>query len=271
MGHERMSVLPKTKKWRDIFEQIAGRQVSDIEIEDITQKTIQNVRSRFRHIERDSGVLGTFQFLVNLAVASREENPQVWLLNIGIELPNNPTPLSFAKAVNAYIASQKDSFEYSGIAQKAASEAISIWYDQNYVNSPSLLESLKDPFEVWRKAGNGAGFCELSRLFFAKFTQGYLEYFLEREISAALGSIDERIKFGQYLENTLMPFLQMPLKQQRLHSLSQQVGLINMLKKVFLIKKKFKVFYGALLERCVRNCNGRGIKSEKRPSTNCTM
>ncbi|RKU08857.1 hypothetical protein C6503_22365 [Candidatus Poribacteria bacterium] len=200
MGHERMSVLPQTKKWRDIFEQIAGRHVSDTEIEDITQKTIQNVRSRFRHIERDSGVLGTFQFLVNLAVASREENPQVWLLDIGIELPNNPTPLSFAKAVNAYVASQKDSFEYSGIAQKAASEAISIWYDQNHVNSLSLLDSLKDPFEVWRKAGNGAGFCELSRLFFGKFTQGYLEYFLEREISAALGSIDERIKFGQYLE-----------------------------------------------------------------------
>ena len=168
MGHERMSVLPKTKKWRDIFEQIAERRVSDIEIEDITQKTIQNVRSRFRHIERDNGVLGTFQFLVYLAVASREENPQAWLLDIGIELPNNPTPLSFAKAVNAYVASQKGSFEYGGIAQKAASEAISIWYDQNHVSSLSLLDSLEDPFEVWRKAGNGAGFCELSRLFFAK-------------------------------------------------------------------------------------------------------
>ena len=59
---------------------------------------------------RDNGVLATFQFLVNLAVASREENPQAWLLNIGIELPDDPTPLSFAKAVSAWIEPQRELF-----------------------------------------------------------------------------------------------------------------------------------------------------------------
>ena len=124
MGHIRTGVLPKTQRWQDIVQQIAGRHVSETEIAGIAQQTIQNVRSRFRHIMRDNGVLAAFQFLVNLAVASREENPQAWLLNIGIELPDDLTPLSFAKAVNAWIEPQRNSFEYSEIAQRAAGDAI---------------------------------------------------------------------------------------------------------------------------------------------------
>jgi hypothetical protein len=200
MGHERISLLPKTQKWLDISQQIAGMHVSETEVADIAQQTIQRVRSRFRHITEDNGVLGAFQFLVNLAVASREENPQAWLLDIGIELPDNPTSFSFAKAVSAWIAPKRDSLEYSEIAQKAAGDAISKWYRENQPKTGSLFQSLEDPFEAWRKAGNGRGFCELSRLFFAKFTQRYLEYFLEREVSAALGDIDNRIEFKQQLE-----------------------------------------------------------------------
>ena len=200
MGHLRISSLPKTQKWRDIIQQIAGMDVSETEIENIARQTIQNVRSRFRHIMQDNGVLGAFQFLVNLAVASRQENPRAWLLDIGIELPEDPTPLSFAKAIDVWIAPKRDSLEYGGIAQQAAGDAIAKWYRENQPTMGSLFDSLEDPFDIWHKAGNGSGFCELSRLFFAKFTQRYLEYFLEREVSATLGDIDERIEFKQQLD-----------------------------------------------------------------------
>ena len=199
MGHKRIGVLPTSQRWQDIAQLIAGGHISDAEVANIAEKTIQNVKSRFRHIEQDDGVLGTFQFLVNLAIASREEDPQAWLLDIGIELPDNPTPLSFAKAVSAYVAPKKDSLEYGGIALQAAGDAISSWYDQNQERTLSLFELPEDPFEVWRKAGDGAGFCELSRLFFAKFTQRYLEYFLQRASTVALRDIDERIEFEQQL------------------------------------------------------------------------
>ncbi len=194
MGHIRIGVLPKSQQWQDIVQQIAGSYVSETEVADIAQQTIQNVRSQFRHIIRDNGVLAAFQFLVNLAVASREENPQVWLLDIGIELPDNPTPISFAKAVSAWIKPNRDSFEYGEIAQQAAGDAISNWYRENQPTTGSLFSSLKDPFEVWRKAGNGAGFCELSRLFIAKFTQRYLAYFLDREAAAALGDFSQQLE-----------------------------------------------------------------------------
>ena len=64
MGHLRISVLPKTQKWRDIVQQIAEMHVSETKVADIAQQTIQNVRSQFSHIMQDNGVLGAFQFLV---------------------------------------------------------------------------------------------------------------------------------------------------------------------------------------------------------------
>ena len=199
MGHKRIGLLPTSQRWQDIAQLIAGGRISDAEIANIAEKTIQNIRSRFRDIEQDDGVLGAFQFLVNLAIASREENPQAWLLDIGVELPDNPTPLSFGKAVSAYVEPKKDSPEYGRIALQAASDAISSWYEQNKEHTLSLFELPEDPFKVWRKAGDGAGFCELSRLFFAKFTQRYLEYFLQRAATVALSGIDERIQFEQQL------------------------------------------------------------------------
>lgn len=194
MGHIRTGVLPKTQKWQDIVKKIAESELSETEVADIAQRTIKNVRSRFRHIVQDNGVVAAFQFLVHLAVASREENPQAWLSKIGIELPDNPTPLSFAKAISVSIEAQRDSFEYSEIAQGAASDAVSNWYREHKPTTASLFQSLEDPFEVWRKAGNGAGFCELSRLFFAKFTQRYLAYFLDREASSALGDFNQQLE-----------------------------------------------------------------------------
>ena len=195
MGHERESVLPKTQKWRTIVQQIGIVPVSET-----SRNTIQNVRTRFRRLFQDEGVFGAYHFLVNLAVASREENPLAWLQEIGIELPDKPTALSLSKAVNTYIAPHRVSLEYSELAQKAAGDAIAGWCSQNQPAMPHLFESLEDPFEVWRGAGNGKGFCELSRLFFANLTQRYLEYFLTREASAVLPGIAERDEFEQRLQ-----------------------------------------------------------------------
>ena len=196
MGHLRISTLPKSQRWLDIFRQIAEMGTSETEIADIAHKTIQNVRSRFREMIYDNGVTAAFKFLVNLAVASREEDPRAWLLQIGIELPINPTPFSIAKAVSEWMTPNIGSKEYSEIAHQATADAIAKWYHENQPTTASLFESLEDPFEVWRKVGDGAGFCELSRMFFAELTQRYLGYFLEREASAALKDINNRGEFS---------------------------------------------------------------------------
>lgn len=195
-----MGLLPKSQKWIEISQMVVGMYTSETEIEDIAQKTIENVRSQFRYIEQDNGVLSAFQFLVCIAFAARYDRPQEKLSNYGIDLSEELTPFSFARAVNDYVASNIDSCEYGKIAQQAAGDAISIWYNENQTSNPSLFASLDDSSQVWRKAGIGAGFCELSRLFFSNFTQRYLSYFLERVVTSTLSNVEQSNDFKQQLE-----------------------------------------------------------------------
>lgn len=200
MGHERVGVLPKTKRWRDVVRQIATLPEAEFDISDLSRKTIENVRSRFRHIEIDDGVKAAFTFLVALATASKRQEPQKQLVNLGIQIPANPTAIALAKSLQKWVNSNINSLEYGEIAQSAAVDTIAFWYNKNRTTQETLFKTNPDPFEVWRKASDGSGFCELARAFFAKFTERYMNYFLEREASTALKNLDERDRFHKKLQ-----------------------------------------------------------------------
>ena len=195
MGHERLGTLPKTQRWQQVVEQIAKPSLSDEDVSNIARQTIQNISSRLRNIQSEPSVRTAFMFLVSLSVASRSLKPRETLSSHGIEVPAAITPLSLAKAVRAQVAGRRNSLEYGEIAQNAAVDAIAMWYEKNRDRQIGLFEPSDDPFRVWRKAGSGAGFCELARLFFTKFTERYLNYFLEREASARLENLYQRDQF----------------------------------------------------------------------------
>lgn len=209
MGHERVGTLPKTQKWRSLVGQIAGLDLSGVggagsaaptvEVSDVAEQTVRNVGKRFRQAHLDSGVGAAFEYLVVLAAAGRSDDPRSVLSQRGIEVAEQPTALSFAKAANSWLASEQDSLEYGQMAQGAVSDTIGAWYSENRPPQDRLFEPPEDPFGVWRRAGDGAGFCELARLFFANFTERYLNYYLEREASAVLPGFDERDRFGEQL------------------------------------------------------------------------
>jgi hypothetical protein len=201
MGHERLGILPKTQRWQQVIDQIAKPSLSDEEVSSVARQTAHNISSRLRNIQTEPGVRIAFKFLVSLSVASRSPKPREALSSHGIEVPVAITPLSVAKAVRAQVAGKGDSLEYGEIAQNAAIDAIALWYEDNRDRQMSLFEPSADSFQVWRKTGNGAGFCELARLFFAKFTERYLNYFLEREASARLGNLYERDQFQKKMRD----------------------------------------------------------------------
>src|ERR1043166_6541858 len=186
MGHERTGALPKTQRWTEGVQAIAGFDGDAAESRQIANQSLDNVRARFEAVQRDSGVQAAFKFLTSLAVASSGK-PGV----SNLKLPENPTPFAVEKALNCTVESSKDSSEYAAIASAAATDAIANWYAQNTEQS-FLFGSSEQNSAVWRKAGTGAGFCEVARLFFAKFTERYLNYFVEREASAASRSIEQR-------------------------------------------------------------------------------
>ncbi len=200
MGHERIGGLPRSRKWRDVVDMIASSTNAGVSVPEISKRTIENVRSRFHVLERDEGVSAAFTYLVALSVASKNKNPREQLEELGIEMPSDLTALSVTRSLKDWVKTNSRSLEYSEIAQRAAADAIAFWYRRTASSQESFFKGEVDPFGPWRQASDGAGFCELSRVFFAKFTERYMKYFLEREASSVLSSVADRENFTKQIE-----------------------------------------------------------------------
>jgi len=203
MGHERVGMLPKTDKWRRLVESLAVSMMSPAEAGEIASQTIHNVRQQYQRIMFDDGVKAAFKFLIILSIFSKKENPSKALADVGIHIEGNPTPLATTKAAHQFIRENYGLPEYARIAQYATGDALVSWHRNHQPKQTTLFDLPEIPYEIWQKSGNGAGFCELSRLFFAKFTERYLNYFLEREATAAIASISERDAFSRSLDKYL--------------------------------------------------------------------
>ena len=203
MGHERVGILPKTNRWKSVVSGMSSFSTSQNNIPQIARQTLKNVQGRYTNIENDKGVQAAFQFLVLLSISAKYESPSEFLLAQGVDLSGNLTPLRLAKAVSSWVSENSESNEYASFAQSAAIDAISEWYVKNQTFQKDLFLGDLDQNEIWRKSANGNGFCELSRLYFSNFTERYLKYFLEREASAHMNSINTRNDFDAELKNHL--------------------------------------------------------------------
>ena len=191
MGHERVGALPHTKRWRDVVTQLAESSGSKDDVVAIANATLENVRTQFRKIHSDDGVVAAFQFLVALAKSASGRDIGESTFSPRIDLQERPSTLRLIAQLRSWVESQEGSREYGDIASKASADAISLWSAQQSTQ-PSLFTSSLDAIEIWSRADSGTAFCEVSRLFFSNFTERYLNYFLEREASASMASISER-------------------------------------------------------------------------------
>ena len=200
MGHERVGALPHTNRWRDVVAQLTESSGSPEDIAAIANATLQNVRAQLRKIHSDDGVVAAFQFLVALTKSASSRDPGEASFSPRIDLQANPSTLRLIVQLRSWVEVQGGSREYADIAAKASADAISLWSAQQSLQA-RLFTDPGDSREIWQRADNGAGFCEVSRLFFSKFTERYLNYFLEREASASMASIQERDRLASELRN----------------------------------------------------------------------
>lgn len=192
MGHERIGVLPKSRTWRNIVNLLADSSNSPSEIAQITNQTLENVKNKYLNIHLDSGVQAAFGFLV--ALSSENLPPDEGKAGIKIPIDEKSTPLNLVRHLNDWITQNSDSLEYAELAKRAAADTIAFWMKKKS-SQGRLFDSSDDASLIWREASNGAGFSEISRVFFSKFTERYLKYFLEREASASFNSLSQRREF----------------------------------------------------------------------------
>lgn len=188
MGHERLGTLPKTGHWKVLVEKIAAFDASEVDVSDIAEQTLRNVNKQYLKIHEDKGVSSVFKFLVEFSTAFTKPRAKEKLSELGAK---NLTPLSLSLALKKWIADKVDSLEYSQLAVSSAADAFVGWYQKNKTTQGKLFEPSDEMYDIWRKVGTGAGFCELARGFFAKFTERYLNYYLDRVASSTLWNIEK--------------------------------------------------------------------------------
>ena len=198
MGHERVGALPRTKRWQAVVGDIADAASIDGDVSGLANATLENVRSRLIAIHEDTGFVASFQFLLGLALSASPGVDRTSLGGLAIELEANPSPLKLASALDRYVADNKQSAEYGELARKAAVDAISIWTEQQ-TRQLSFTGEHEQASEVWRRASDGRGFCEVARLFFGKFVERYLNYFIGREASYRLANTEDRERLARRL------------------------------------------------------------------------
>lgn len=198
MGHERVGVLPKTKRWRKVVAQIADSAGSDQEVWGIAEATLRNVRGRLQRIQEDQGVKEAFKFLLTLINAAPPTASEPSTGVPQIDLASNPSILQLAASLHQWVDEHRQSQEYAEIVKRAAADTIAVWSEKQAIQ-PGLIGGPVTAGEVWRRAANPAGFCEVARLFFAKFTERYLKYFLDREASVVLAQVHRRDEFSSQL------------------------------------------------------------------------
>jgi len=203
MGHERVGFLPRTKKWVDVVMGMRSVYSDNVPVSDVAAQTLQNVRKQYETLFQDEGVVSIFAFLVAFSRACRYRNPQDELKASGINVPDKPNLLSIVKALKHKVPINEVTSEYGQLAIAAAADAIGYWSIQNTTKQLPLFEPSNEYFESWRELGKGSGFCELTRMFFGRLTERYLNYFLDRAASSAFSNISQYEQFHKNIHNHL--------------------------------------------------------------------
>ena len=197
MGHERTGTLPRTAKWQDILGDLGVLEgEGGTTVPDIARRTLDNVRRRYQRIHADSGVQAAFTYLLALATDcyDRPETRDT----TGLDLDRNPSPLRIAAGLNSWVSTHRGSIEYAELACRAGGDTIVYWTREKSAQG-TLFDGSTSARRVWQAAADASGFCEVARVFFARFTERYLRYFLEREASAEIKSLEAREQFSRQL------------------------------------------------------------------------
>jgi uncharacterized protein (DUF2132 family) len=200
MGHYRLGWLRKTQAWREIVELMGQYGIDSKDITALAFRTLKQVEKRYERLENDPSVKTSFDFLLKLAHAFRQKDPERYLKENRLIKQGELTPISLAKAAKEYETKNVVSEEYETFAKQALVDSINQWYLANIERGRSLFSEGIDSVAIMRKAAEPAGFCEITRLFFANYTERYLKYFLEREASTVINNVEIRKSFSNEID-----------------------------------------------------------------------
>ncbi len=197
MGHERIGFLPRTKQWNRLTEQIAAYDGDVRSAKVIADQALRAIRDKYNSLTNDESFIKAIRFFVTLSVSASKENQISFLQSVGYSIPSELTIYSILSNANLQITTESGSLETNKLVRDSAMQAI-IEYCQNKCEDDQLSFFNDTDDSVWRMIGNGAAFCEMTRSFFAAFTNRQLRYYIER---TAASTIDDYSRLNSFISN----------------------------------------------------------------------
>lgn len=192
MGHIRLGRLPKTYKWRNVFQALENAELSP---EIIAKAISQSARNEFDSLKGDHSLSFCFWVLATVVSASKTDSFIDKLEQIGINTKNINSGIQFAKNIAQYISKTLNDLgrpnAFSIIAELSVNETISnILISQ----SDSLFgTNINDIKAAYAKTATKKQFGLISRQFFSTFLKRSIQFIADKEISNFVGK-DRSIK-----------------------------------------------------------------------------
>ena len=185
MGHVRLGVLPKSRKWNQVVDQL--RVGDDVGV--VAASAADAAEASLQAASNDPAFLHAFWLLTQVPIAARGPDFVNDLRRLGVQVPDLPSLMdvvaAISGAVDRYAGALGGRTDLGEMAQMAAVESLTALVGPNL---PSLFEPSAG--EVQRAIGriaSGDRFSALAREFFARLTQRSLDYYLSRELSNHIG------------------------------------------------------------------------------------
>lgn len=184
MGHVRLGVLPKSRKWRQVVNELRR----GAEVDEIAALAAEAAETSLQAAANDPTFVHSFWLLTQVPLAARGPTFVEDLGRLGVRVDDQPSLMSLVAAISDAVDrhAQGGRTELGEMAQMAAIESLTATIAPTL---PSLFGPSSE--EVQRSIGrlaSGDRFSGLAREFFARLTQRTLGYFLSRELSNHIGA-----------------------------------------------------------------------------------
>ena len=197
MGHIRLGRLPRTRRWQQVVKLLH----SGAEAPEIAALTLAASRRALQQAARDPALVQSFWLLTQLPLCARKPDFADALRNIGISVTSSPSFMDliggFSDAVDDHVHRIGRRTDLGEMAQMGAAESLSqLLAHQTTTLFGSTGEDVKRELSKFATPKN---FSSLAREFFARLTERYLAYYLSRELSIQLGTVQANREFREAL------------------------------------------------------------------------
>lgn len=185
MGHLRLPEPPHTRHWHQVVAFLEGGAAAP----QLAHATLLAVEQGLQHAARDKGLVESLRLLMRLPLAARSADFVTGLRDCGLQISDQPGLFEIVGALHAAVdrrlANNHGRTDLGEMAQMALIETVNTAVGQS---SRTLFGTTTD--EVRRalaEHGTVAQFGKVSRDFFARLADRFLQYYLGRELPNHVG------------------------------------------------------------------------------------